>query len=73
MWVDAASRGLSVGRRVLETLEALARENGVRVLHLETNHALEEAIALYRKAGFVEVAPFSEEPYAYHWFAKTLT
>jgi GNAT superfamily N-acetyltransferase/DNA-binding HxlR family transcriptional regulator len=73
MWVDPASRGLGVGRRLLESLEALARENGVRVLHLETNRALKEAIELYRRAGFVEVAPFNEEPYAHHWFEKTLT
>jgi GNAT superfamily N-acetyltransferase len=73
MWVEPTSRGLGVGRRLLESLEALARENGVRVLHLETNRALEEAIELYRKSGFVEVAPFNNEPYAHHWFEKTLT
>ena len=28
MWVDPSSRGLGVGRRLLESLEALARENG---------------------------------------------
>ncbi len=72
MWVDSGSRGLGVGRRLLESLEALARENEVRVLHLETNRALEEAIELYHKAGFVEVAPFNDEPYAHHWFEKTL-
>jgi DNA-binding MarR family transcriptional regulator/GNAT superfamily N-acetyltransferase len=73
MWVDPTSRGLGVGRRLLESLEALAREHGATVLHLETNHALTEAIELYRRAGFVEVAPFNDEPYAHHWFAKTLT
>jgi DNA-binding MarR family transcriptional regulator len=73
MWVDPGSRGLGVGRRLLESLEALARGNGARVLHLETNRALEEAIELYRRAGFVEVAPFNDEPYAHHWFEKTLT
>jgi DNA-binding MarR family transcriptional regulator len=66
MWVDPSSRGLGVGRRLLETLEALARENGVRVLRLETNNALREAIELYRRAGFVEVAAFNDEPYAHH-------
>src|SRR5215213_10176304 len=73
MWVDPDSRGLGVGRRLLESLEALARRNGVEVLHLETNRALREAIELYRKAGFVEVAPFNDEPFANHWFEKTLT
>lgn len=72
MWVDPESRGLGVGRRLLESLEALARENGVKVLHLETNRALGEAIELYRRAGFVEVDPFNDEPYAHHWFEKAL-
>ncbi len=73
MWVDPGSRGLGVGRRLLESLEALARENGARVLHLETNSTLEEAIELYRRAGFVEVAPFNDEPHAHHWFEKALS
>jgi GNAT superfamily N-acetyltransferase len=73
MWVDPSSRGLGVGRRLLESLEAVARENGVRVLHLETNHALKEAMELYRRAGFAEVAPFNDEPYAHHWFEKALS
>ena len=73
MWVDPSSRGLGVGRRLLESLEALARENGVRVLHLETNRALKEAMELYRSAGFAEVAPFNDEPYAHHWFEKALS
>jgi DNA-binding MarR family transcriptional regulator/N-acetylglutamate synthase-like GNAT family acetyltransferase len=73
MWVDPESRGLGVGRRLLERLEALARENGVGVLHLETNRSLGEAIELYRRAGFVEVAPFNDEPHAHHWFEKALS
>jgi hypothetical protein len=44
-----------------------------RLPFIETNHALKEAIELYRSAGFVEVAPFNDEPYAHHWFSKTLT
>lgn len=73
MWVDPGSRGLGVGRRLLEGLEALARENGVRALRLETNRALTEAIGLYRGAGYEEVAPFNDEPHAHHWFEKTLS
>lgn len=73
MWVDPTTRGLGIGQRLLDRLEALAREAGVSALRLETNRALREAISLYRAAGFVEVAPFSEEPYADHWFEKDLT
>lgn len=73
MWVDPSTRGLGVGRRLLESLEALARESGVRMVRLETNRALGEAIELYREAGFAEVAPFNDEPYAHHWFEKVLS
>ena len=41
-------------------------------LQLETNHTLQEAIGLYRSAGFREVARFSSDPYAHHWFEKSL-
>lgn len=72
MWVADAMRGLGVGRRVLTALEAQAHELGLRTLRLETNRALPEAIALYRSAGYAEVAPFNADPYADHWFEKRL-
>jgi GNAT superfamily N-acetyltransferase len=72
MWVAPATRGLGLGRRLLRELEALARARGVRVLRLETNRSLTEAIALYRSSGWVETDPFNDEPYAHHWFEKRL-
>jgi ribosomal protein S18 acetylase RimI-like enzyme len=71
MWVSAKARGLGVGRRVLEALEARARDFGLRTLRLETNRTLKEAQALYRSCGYREVEPFNDEPYAHHWFEKT--
>lgn len=71
MWVADSTRGLGIGRRILEALETRAREIGLRILRLETNRALTEAQALYRKSGYREVAPFNDEPYAHHWFEKT--
>ena len=72
MWVHADARGLGIGRRILETLETHALEFGIKILRLETNRSLKEAQALYRKCGYVEVAPFNNEPYAHHWFEKPL-
>jgi len=72
MWVAPSARGLGVGARLLRELEQQARSAGVRVLRLETNRALKEAIALYRTSGYREVAPFNAEPYAHHWFEKRL-
>ena len=72
MWVDPEARGLGLGRRLLSELESLAREHGARVAHIETSHHLPEAIALYESAGWVEVEPFNEEPFADHWLEKKL-
>ena len=72
MWVAAQARGLGIGQRLLAEAEAQARVAGARVVRLETNRALTEAIALYRGSGYVEVAAFSDEPYAHHWFEKRL-
>lgn len=38
----------------------------------ETHRTLIEAIHLYRSAGYEEVEPFNDEPYAHHWFRKDL-
>jgi len=70
MWVAQSARGLGLGKRLLQALEGSAREAGVKVLRLETNRTLTEAINMYRSSGFVEVDPFNDEPYAHHWFEK---
>jgi DNA-binding MarR family transcriptional regulator/ribosomal protein S18 acetylase RimI-like enzyme len=72
MWVAPEARGLGVGRRLLRELEDHARRRGAAVVHLETNKTLREAATLYRSAGYVEVDPFNDEPYAHHWFEKRL-
>ncbi len=72
MWVDPEARGLGLGRRLLGELERQAGKAGARVVHLETNRALIEAIRLYRSSGYREVPAFNDEPYAHHWFEKEL-
>lgn len=72
MWVDESARGLGLGRRLLAELETRAANRGAQVVGLETNKALSEAIAMYRSAGYVEVAPFNDETYAHHWFEKQI-
>ncbi len=72
MWVDPDARGMGLGRRMLEALEASAREMGCGTAQLETHASLETAIRLYRSAGYREVAPFNDEPYAHYWFEKRL-
>ncbi len=72
MWVSKESRGLGIGKRILQRLEALAIRRRLSLLRLETNKSLTEAQALYRASGYREVKPFNTEPYAHHWFEKPL-
>jgi GNAT superfamily N-acetyltransferase len=72
MWVAESARGRGIGRRLLSELEALAARSGASMARLETNGLLVEAIAMYRSAGYEEVTPFNDEPFAHHWFEKRL-
>jgi ribosomal protein S18 acetylase RimI-like enzyme len=45
---------------------------GMLRLRLDTNHTLAEAQALYRSAGYREIARFNDNPYADFWFEKQL-
>jgi putative acetyltransferase len=58
MWVDPAARGLGIGGRVLDVLEAHARSRGARVVRLETGIRQPEALALYRRRGYGYVPAF---------------
>jgi DNA-binding MarR family transcriptional regulator/GNAT superfamily N-acetyltransferase len=73
MWIAPRARGLGLGRRLLETLEACALAAGARVAHIETNAILGEALSLYLASGWVEVPRFNDEPFADHWLEKALT
>jgi len=72
MWVDPSARGLGVGRRLLVELEQRAVARGDRLIRLDTNGSLTEAIAMYHSAGYERVPAFNDEAYATHWFEKRL-
>lgn len=60
MYVSPSVRGLGIGRRLLEALEAEARARNLPRLRLETGARQPEALGLYRAAGFVERGPFGD-------------
>lgn len=72
MWLAPEVRGQGIGRQLLEALETTARDLGATQAKLDTNETLEAALTLYRKSGWEEVAPYNDNAYATHWFAKQL-
>ncbi|MGB9366590.1 MAG: GNAT family N-acetyltransferase [Xanthobacteraceae bacterium] len=60
MYVRPEQRGRGIGQRVLAELEAIARNALLPLLRLETGIHNAEALALYRRNGFVECAPFGD-------------
>jgi GNAT superfamily N-acetyltransferase len=73
LYLRDAVRGRGWGRMLLAELERRARELGATEAVLDTNVALEAAGSLYRASGYVEVAPYNDNPNATLWFAKRLT
>ena len=55
MAVTPQTQGHGVGRRLGEAAIAEARRRRAKEVYLESNRKLEQAIALYRKLGFVEI------------------
>ncbi len=54
MFLDKCERGQGLGRLLLERALGFARQNGYQTMQLETDTKLIEAIALYKRYGFVE-------------------
>lgn len=72
MWIAPSARGLGIGRRLLQELEQFACRQGFRVIRLDTNESLREALQLYRSSGYREIERYNDNPYAHHWFEKAL-
>jgi hypothetical protein len=53
-------------------VECLAPEHDLSTLRLDTRRDLAEERRLYAWLGYQEVPAFNDNPYADHWFAKTL-
>ena len=72
MWVHREWRGLGLAGRLLRRLEKESVALGHRVVRLDTNSSLTEALAMYRAAGYVEIPRYNDNPYPDHWFEKSL-
>jgi len=70
MWVHREWRGLGLAGRLLRRLEEESVALGHRIVRLDTNSSLTDALAMYRAAGYVEIPRYNDNPYPDHWFEK---
>ena len=71
VFVSRTARGRGVGLALFEAVEQRARERGYDALRLDTGG--DDALALFRAAGFEPIADYNGNPHARHWFRKQLT
>jgi GNAT superfamily N-acetyltransferase len=72
MFVVAAARGRGHGRRLLDELERIARENGARRVRLLSTEVLAEARALYQSAGYHVISTYRADGRRDYWLEKYL-
>lgn len=62
LYVRPAVRGQGVGRLLAEAAVSFGRSAGYGAMRLDTLSSMEAARALYRRLGFLEVAPYRFNP-----------
>lgn len=72
MYVAPDGRGRGVARRLLGALEDAARALGYTRVRLDTGPRQPHARALYRSAGYREIADYNQNPAASFWGEKDL-
>ncbi|MEU6058051.1 GNAT family N-acetyltransferase [Streptomyces sp. NPDC047097] len=72
VFIRPAYRGTGGAALLMAALEEAAAGLGVRRLVLNTRLDLVEARRLYARAGYREIPPYGDAPYAEVWFGKEL-
>ncbi len=72
MFVRPPARSRGVARSLLAALEDAALSLGYTTVRLDTGPKQGHALRLYRQAGYVEVEPYNDNPFACFWGEKTL-
>jgi ribosomal protein S18 acetylase RimI-like enzyme len=73
MYVRPDARGRGVAAALLRTLEEAAAAMGYAYARLDTGPKQVTAQRLYRGAGYGEIAPYNDNPFACFWGQKRLT
>jgi ribosomal protein S18 acetylase RimI-like enzyme len=64
LYVSPRARGLGLGKALIEAIIAEAERIGYQEMRLDTLPTMAEAIALYRKAGFMPIKAYYDTPLA---------
>jgi ribosomal protein S18 acetylase RimI-like enzyme len=62
LYVSPQGRGLGLGRALIDAIVGEAVRIGYHEMRLDTLPAMVEALALYRKAGFMPIEPYYDTP-----------
>ena len=73
MYVRPQARSRGVARALLVALEEAAVSLGYAAARLDTGPKQMHGLALYRSAGYVDVEPYNDNPFACFWGEKRLT
>ncbi len=73
MFVRPAARSRGMAGDLLAALEDAARSLGYDTVRLDTGPKQRHALRLYRRAGYVEVPRYNDNPFACFWGEKRLT
>ncbi len=60
LYVSPNGRGKGLGKALMEAIVVRATEMGYAEIRLDTLSSLTEAVAMYRKYGFVDIPPYHE-------------
>jgi GNAT superfamily N-acetyltransferase len=72
MFVRPTARSRGVAGALLAALESAALSLGYTRVRLDTGPKQGHALRLYRQAGYVDVEPYNDNPFACFWGEKTL-
>lgn len=72
LWVSPDARGAGLAAALMTKIEDSARQLGFHTLRLDTNGTLLAALSFYRSRGWSEIDRYNDNPYAEHFFQKTL-
>jgi DNA-binding MarR family transcriptional regulator/GNAT superfamily N-acetyltransferase len=73
LYVQPGARGQGLANKLLDSIETFARDHGLTWIYLDSFDALEAAVALYKKRGYVPCARYNDNPQATIFLRKKVT